>query len=103
MIMGKEQEWIPLDRLNNNEPKGRGNAFWVDSNKKAQHELMAMRDGKTGILKVDMLINDKPYCGQLIGWALDYPHIRVDELNQSFEFAWATILRAIKDKKRLRA
>ena len=97
--MGNEENWVPLDRINSNQ--GKGSVFWVDSNKKAKHELMAMRDEKTGELKVKILVDDKPYYGLLMGWSLRFPHIRVAELNQSFEFSWAAILRAIKDKKRL--
>jgi len=103
-MSNEEEGWRPLDSyINNGEKSRKEQMFWVNDNQRAKHELMAIRDKKSGVIEVRVVVGDKWFIGQVIGWALDYPHIRVSELNQSFEFSWATVLRAIKDKKALRA
>lgn len=87
-FMRPPQQQEPIDRI-------------VENSHQARGELRKLYD-KGVPLNFKVLVNDKTYYGRIVGWALDYPHIHIRELNQAFEFSWMALWRAWKDKKVLK-
>ena len=59
--------------------------------------METIADVKRELPTLPIKVGDKVYQGHVKGRRLDYPHVYVFELDQSWEYCWETVTRAINN------